>query len=431
MKTVIKPTKDQWANLISRPVLNSQILESSVRDILLRVKKDGKAAIRDLTLEFDGYDPDPLEVSKEEIIEACKLVPEKLKKAINRASKNIELFHRNQQKELPIVFISKNIQCWQKDIAIEKVGFYIPGGTAPLFSTVLMLGIPAMIAGCEQTVLTTPAGKDGKIHPAILYAAKLCGISKVFRIGGAQAIAAMAYGIAEVPKVNKVYGPGNQYVTMAKQLVSEEGVAIDMPAGPSEVLVLADQTADPEFVAADLLSQAEHGEDSQVILLCKDVDFSEKVDSCIEEQLKQLPRAEIAIKALNNSKSIILDSIQEMMDFSNIYAPEHLIISVDESRKWAEKVKNAGSVFIGKYTPESAGDYASGTNHTLPTNGYAKSFSGLNLQSFLKTIQFQEILVEGLNELAGDIVEMADAEGLRAHARAVEIRMERQRDEKL
>lgn len=418
-----------WSELIIRPAIESRKLETEVRGILKQVKIGEVSAIRSYTKEFDGYDPDPLSVSQAEVDAAVRELPTRLKLAIDRASQNIDLFHRNQQKELPIVYISQNIQCWQKDIPVDRVGFYIPGGTAPLFSTVLMLGIPAKIAGCTEKVLCTPAGSDGKVHPAVLYAASLCGIEKIFRIGGVQAIAAMAYGIGEVPAVDKVFGPGNQYVTMAKQIVSEQGIAIDMPAGPSEVLVMADQSADPEFVASDLLSQAEHGVDSQVILLCMDKEFAEQVDREIEEQLKLLPRADTARRAIENSKTIILASRKEMMDFSNLYAPEHLIISFEESRRWAGEVKNAGSVFIGKYTPESAGDYASGTNHTLPTNGYAKSFSGLNLQSFMKTIQFQEIQPDGLKELGPDIVQMADAEGLRAHARAVEIRLERNRDE--
>lgn len=429
MKTFDRPSRNLWSELIIRPLIESQKLESEVRDILKQVGRNGVSAIRSYTKEFDGYDPDPLSVSRAEVDAAVRELPTRLKLAIDRASQNIELFHRNQQKELPIVYISQNIQCWQKDIPIDRVGFYIPGGTAPLFSTVLMLGIPAKIAGCQEKVLCTPAGSDGKVHPAVLYAASLCGIEKIFRIGGVQAIAAMAYGIGAVSAVDKVFGPGNQYVTMAKQMISEQGIAIDMPAGPSEVLVMADQSADPEFVASDLLSQAEHGVDSQVILLSMDKEFAEQVDLAIEEQLKLLPRAEIARRAIENSKTIILGSRQEMMDFSNLYAPEHLIISFEESRKWAGEVKNAGSVFIGKFTPESAGDYASGTNHTLPTNGYAKSFSGLNLQSFMKTIQFQEIQPDGLNELGPDIVQMADAEGLRAHARAVEIRLERDRNE--
>jgi len=429
MKIFDRPSKDLWPELINRPLINSRKLKSELRNILKQVRINGVSAIRSYTKEFDGYDPDPLLVSQAEVDKAVRELPERLKLAIDRAAHNIEIFHRNQQKELPVVYISQNIQCWQKDIPLEKVGFYIPGGTAPLFSTVLMLGIPAKIAACQKKVLCTPAGSDGKVHPAVLYAARLCGIEKIYRVGGAQAIAAMAYGIGEVPSVDKIFGPGNQYVTMAKQIVSEEGIAIDMPAGPSEVLVMADHSADPEFVASDLLSQAEHGVDSQVILLCMDKDFAELLDIAMEEQLKFLPRAEIARSVIKNSKTIILASPQEMMDFSNMYAPEHLIISFEESRKWAGRVKNAGSVFIGKYTPESAGDYASGTNHTLPTNGYAKTFSGLNLQSFMKTIQFQEIQSEGLYELGPDIIQMADAEGLRAHARAVEIRLERDRNE--
>lgn len=421
----MKPSAENWGDLIKRPVFDIRELEPQVRAILEAVKAKGLVSIREYSLKFDGYDPDPLFVPQDEIRSASGKLTPALKAAINHAAENIERFHRNQQKELPVVYISKSIQCWQKDVAIDKVGFYIPGGSAPLFSTVLMLGIPARIAGCAERVLCTPAGRDGTVDPAVLYAADLCGIEKICRIGGVQAIGAMAYGIGGVPAVDKIFGPGNQYVTLAKQMVNEDGVAIDMPAGPSEVLVMADQSADPEFVAADLLSQAEHGGDSQVILLCLNEEFARQVAVAIETQLLDLPRASTAQRALANSISIVLDNEEEMMRFSNLYAPEHLIISLQESRKWAEKVLNAGSVFIGKYTPESAGDYASGTNHTLPTNGYARSYSGLNLQSFTKTIQFQEIQPEGLEELGPDIMEMAHAEGLQAHAKAVEIRMKK------
>lgn len=422
MKIFKNLPKDQWGSLLARPELDNEKLSGEVRAVLDAVKKDGMDAVRQYSLKFDGYDPNPVSISEEEITEAVNFLEPKLKKAIDRAARNIEIFHRNQQIEWPVVFISKSIQCWQRNVPIEKVGFYIPGGTAPLFSTVLMLGIPAMIAGCEDIELCTPADRNGKVHPAVLYAASLCGIKNINRIGGIQAIAAMAYGAGSVFSVDKIFGPGNQYVTQAKQLVSQEGIAIDMPAGPSEVLVMADETADPAYVAADLLSQAEHGADSQVVLLCYSQKFADQVMTQLEKQLPLLPREQIARKALDNSYILILDEVEDMMEFSNRYAPEHLIISVSEPRRWAEKVRNAGSVFIGNYTPESAGDYASGTNHTLPTNGYAKSFSGLTIQSFMKTIQFQEIQKSGLEDLGPDIINMANAEGLRAHARAVEIR---------
>jgi len=425
MKTINKPSLDQWTDLCLRPVSQEKKLESSVREIMGQVRTQGKIAIQDYCEKYDKYRPEALQVPLDEIKNAGNLLSRDLKKAIKRAAWNIELFHRNQQKDLPIVYISRSIQCWQKDVPIEKVGLYVPGGTAPLFSTVLMLGVPARIAGCNEIALCTPASEDGKIHPATLYAADLCGIHHVYRIGGVQAIAAMAYGIDSIPVVDKIYGPGNQYVTLAKQLVVEEGIAIDMPAGPSEVLVMADETANPAFVAADILSQAEHGADSQAVLLCQSKSFAEQVQKELEEQLDVLPRKELAAQSIENSLTLIFDQIDEMMSFSNRYAPEHLILALEQARYWADHVTNAGSVFIGHYTPESAGDYASGTNHTLPTNGYARAYSGLNLQSFMKTIQYQEIQVEGLVDLGPDIKAMAEAEGLVGHANAVSIRLEK------
>ena len=423
MKVFISPKKSEWINLLVRPALDAGDLKNKVGEILDDIKGKGFHAVRSYSRKFDGYDPDPVAISATDIEESKNRISSELRSAIDRAAKNIEIFHRNQLVDFPTVYISKSIQCWQKDVPIEKVGFYIPGGTAPLFSTVLMLGIPAMIAGCSKMELCTPANSMGEIHPAVLYAASICGITEVYRVGGIQAIGAMAYGAGEIESCDKIFGPGNQYVTMAKQLVSEDGVSIDMPAGPSEVLVMADSSANPEFVAADLLSQAEHGDDSQVILLCSSEAFAISVNLALEEQLLSLPRAETAKKALENSRTIVLDSLDDMMEFSNLYAPEHLIISVVKARAWAEKVINAGSVFIGQYTPESAGDYASGTNHTLPTSGYARSFSGLNMHSFMKTIQYQEIQKEGLFDLGPDIITMAEAEGLRGHANAVGIRL--------
>lgn len=423
MKKFIHPSREKWSDLSIRPGFEGRALEKTVRSILEDVQSNGLPSVLDYAERFDGFRPDPIDIPIKDIQDSGKKIATSLKNAIDRAAINIEIFHRNQQTNFPVVFISRNIQCWQRDVPIERVGFYIPGGTAPLFSTVLMLGIPAKIAGCQEVFLCTPAGKDGKVHPAILYAASVCGIQQVYRIGGVQAIAAMTYGAGPLEPVDKIFGPGNQYVTMAKQLVSEEGVAIDMPAGPSEVLIIADEDANPEFAAADLLSQAEHGADSQVVLLCLSESFGTQVELALEKQLPLLPRAELARKALINSLLIVMESVDDMMDFSNYYAPEHLIILVKHARSLADKVKHAGSVFIGAYTPESAGDYASGTNHTLPTNGYARSYSGLSLQSFMKTIQFQEIQEEGLQELGRDIIEMADAEGLKAHSRAVEVRL--------
>lgn len=424
MKRFIEPRKEEWPGLLTRPLFDYHDLRKRVGSILADVRAGGLEAALRYALEFDGHVPDPLAVPADEIIQAADRLPAELRSAIDRAARNIEIFHRNQQQTFPVVYISRSIQCWQKEVPVERVGFYIPGGSAPLFSTVLMLGIPARIAGCQEIQLCTPAGADGSVHPAILYAASVCGISSIFKLGGVQAIGAMAYGAGPVSAVDKIYGPGNQYVTMAKQLVSEEGIAIDMPAGPSEVLVMADDQADPRFVAADLLSQAEHGEDSQVVLLCQSEDFADRVDEETSILLSMLPRAAIARTALEKSLTVVFASQQDMMEFSNRYAPEHLIISTENARMLAGEVRNAGSVFIGAYTPESAGDYASGTNHTLPTNGFARAYSGLTLQSFLKTIQFQEIQQDGLADLGPDIIRMADAEGLKAHSLAVQIRLE-------
>ncbi len=429
MKILIKPLRDQWPDLCRRPGLNIDKLENNVSDLLMRIRKEGLTAIQELTEKFDGYLPDPLAVSTEEISKASGFLSEDLKTAMNIAAGNIESFHRSQLRESIVVETSPGIRCWQKDVPIESVGLYIPGGTAPLFSTVLMLGIPARIAGCREISLCTPAGKDGKIHPAVLYAASLCGIEKVYRIGGVQAIGAMTYGISPVEKAFKIFGPGNQYVTMAKQLVSRQDVAIDMPAGPSEVLVIADNTSDPLFVAADLMSQAEHGSDSQVMVLCLSEYFLQSVVSELSRILKTLPRAEMARKSLDNSIGLVLKDIDEMLAFSNLYAPEHLILSLDGALELAEKITNAGSVFIGSYSPESAGDYATGTNHTLPTNGYARACSGLSTQSFMKTIQYQELTQKGLSDLGPHVIRMAEEEGLDAHALAVSVRLNKIKNE--
>jgi histidinol dehydrogenase len=398
-------------------------LFQTVQQILNAVKTDGDEAIKAYTSKFDSYTGESMLVAEQELLEAEQLLPDDLKKAIQTAKENIEKFHRAQKASSEIIETTPGVTCWQKSVAIEKVGLYIPGGSAPLFSTVLMLAIPAKIAGCSEVVLCTPPSADGTIHPAIRYAAAITGVSKVIKAGGIQAIAGMAYGTETIPKVSKIFGPGNQYVTAAKQLVNLGDVAIDMPAGPSEVLIMADETANITFVAADLLSQAEHGADSQVILLTTSQKLMEQVNEEIDNQLQQLPRKEIAIKALQNSKTILLNSIDEMLEMSNVYAPEHLIIMTSNAQEVAEKVINAGSVFIGGYTPESAGDYASGTNHTLPTNGYAKAYSGVNLDSFTRKITFQQISPEGLKTLGPVIETMAAAEMLDAHKNAVTIRL--------
>jgi len=398
-------------------------LEKKVKKILEAVKTNGDKAVRDFTEAFDGVKLKNLSASKAEIADAGKLLSEDLKQAIIAAKKNIEKFHAAQLQPVEIIETMPGIKCWRKNVAIEKVGLYIPGGTAPLFSTLLMLGIPATLAGCKRIVVCSPPDKKGKLHPAILFIANLLGIEEVYKIGGVQAISAMAYGTQTVPSVYKIFGPGNQYITCAKQLIQKDGVAIDMPAGPSEVAVFADETADPSFVAADLLSQAEHGPDSQVILLSSSGNLSQVIKREIKNQLEQLPRKHIVQKALENSKIILVKNEQEALSILNEYAPEHLILSCKNAESFADKVVNAGSVFIGNYSPESVGDYASGTNHTLPTNGYAKSYSGVSVNSFVKKITFQQLSREGLIEIAKTTEIMAEAEGLQAHANAVSIRV--------
>jgi histidinol dehydrogenase len=423
MQVIKFPSREEWASLLARPQYDSTTLFDSVQKVLDEVRKHGDKAVKDYTKKFDNVSPENIEVTKEEMAEAEKLVSDNLKQAIEMARRNIWKFHSEQQQELPEIQTSPGVYCWQKAIAIEKVGLYIPGGTAPLFSTVLMLGIPAKIAECKQVILCTPPNKEGKIHPAVLYAAKVAGIHRIFKIGGSQAIAAMAYGTETVPKVYKIFGPGNQYVTAAKQLVSLRDVAIDMPAGPSEVEVIADETANPVYIAADLLSQAEHGADSQVILLTVSEKLIEPVLEQLQLQLEQLPRKELAAKALENSKIILLKTLEEAVEMTNEYAPEHLIISTRFYQGVAENIINAGSVFLGNYTPESAGDYASGTNHTLPTNGYAKAYNGVNLDSFIRKITFQQITQEGLTNLSNAIILMAENEELVAHSNAVKVRL--------
>lgn len=423
MKIIKYPSESEWQSLLARPAMDTTSLFGTVQQVLDDIRARGDEAVREYELKFDKVDLDVLQVSESEMAEAQSLVSDELKSAILVALKNIETFHESQRFEGKKVTTMNGVTCWQKAVAIEKVGLYVPGGTAPLFSTVLMLAVPARIAGCSEIVLCTPPNREGKIHPAILFAAQAAGVSKVFKIGGIQAIGAMAYGTQSVPKTYKIFGPGNQYVTAAKQLVSLKEVAIDMPAGPSEVQVIADKSANPAFVASDFLSQAEHGADSQSILVTCDESIVEPIVAEIEAQLTVLPRRELAEKSINHSKIIVVKDWDEVVRITNQYAPEHLIIETENYRELSEQIINAGSVFMGHYTPESAGDYASGTNHTLPTNGYAKAYSGVNLDSFIKKITFQEITKEGLQELGPVIETMAAAELLEAHKNAVTIRL--------
>lgn len=423
MILVTYPDKAQWADLLKRPVMNTEDLFDTVRSVINRVKAEGDRAVLAYEEQFDKVQLASLAVSEEEWAEADSLIDEELKQAIRLAKQNIETFHAAQRFEGKKVTTSAGVTCWQKAVPIEKVGLYIPGGTAPLFSTVLMLAVPAKIAGCGEIVLCTPPGRDGKVHPAVLFAAKVAGVSRIFKAGGIQAIASMAYGTESVPRVYKIFGPGNQYVTAAKQLVSLRDVAIDMPAGPSEVEVLADKTANPAFVAADLLSQAEHGVDSQAMLITTSESLQQAVKAEVERQLELLPRKEIASKSLANSKLIVVRSLDEAIELTNAYAPEHLIVETADYLSVAERVVNAGSVFLGHLSPESAGDYASGTNHTLPTNGYAKAYSGVSLDSFIRKITFQEIQPEGIRHIGPAIEVMAANEHLDAHKNAITVRL--------
>lgn len=423
MKQIKYPSREQWTDILKRPALNTENLFDTVRGIINRVRAEGDAAVIEYEATFDKAILTSLAVTEAELEEGVALVSEELKAAISLAKKNIETFHASQRFVGHKVETMEGVICWQKAVGIEKVGLYIPGGTAPLFSTVLMLAVPAKIAGCKEIVLCTPPDKNGKIHPAILFAAQMAGVSKIFKAGGVQAIAAMAYGTESVPKVYKIFGPGNQYVTAAKQLVSLRDVAIDMPAGPSEVEVLADDSANPVFVAADLLSQAEHGVDSQAVLITTSEKLQGDVMKEVERQLAELPRREIAEKSLANSKLILVKDMDEALELTNEYAPEHLIIETENYREIAERVINAGSVFLGSFSPESAGDYASGTNHTLPTNGYAKAYSGVSLDSFIRKITFQEIRPEGMKAIGPAIEIMAANEQLDAHKNAVSVRL--------
>lgn len=425
MKTYRNPSPTQWENLCQRPVFPSEDLENKVQNIINEVKTNGDDALRKFALEFDKVSLKELKVSESETEEAIKSVSEELRNAIAQASDNIRKFHASQQISENRIETTKGVECWRKSVAIENVGLYIPGGSAPLFSTILMLAIPAQIAGCKRLVLCTPTDKSGKVNPVVLFTANYLGIKEIYKVGGSQAIAALAYGTESIKKVDKIFGPGNQFVTKAKELVQKNGIAIDLPAGPSEVLVIADATADADFVAADLLSQAEHGTDSQVVLLTTENEMVERVLQSVENQLKELPRAELAQKTLENSFSVVLPNIEDCFAFSNEYAPEHLILAIENSEKYIDLVQNAGSVFLGNYSCESAGDYASGTNHTLPTNGYAKSYSGVSLDSFVKKITFQKINEEGLKNIGKTIKIMAEAEQLLAHKNAVSIRLQK------
>lgn len=417
------PDNQQLRQLLQRPAIDQQDLSATVAEVLQSVKNRGDAALREFTARFDGVQLDRLEVTAKEMAFAAESLPEELKSAIRLAAKNIETFHASQREPVRQIETMPGVVCWRKSVAIERVGLYIPGGTAPLFSTVLMLGVPAKLAGCQEVVLCTPPSKDGSVHPAILFAAQVAGITKIYKIGGAQAIGALAYGTESVPPVYKIFGPGNRYVTAAKMLVQQSGIPIDMPAGPSEVLVFADETCVPAFVAADLLSQAEHDVDSQVVFLTTSSAILEAVKVEVENQVKTLPRQKMLLAALDHSVFLLLENQQVALEAINFYAPEHLILACENADTLAEEVVNAGSIFLGNYTPEAAGDYASGTNHTLPTSGFARSYSGVSLDSFMKKITFQRISREGMLGIGPSIVTLAMAEELEAHARAVAMRL--------
>ena len=421
---VINPERKEWSALLKRPTQKFDEIVPIVDAVFDQVKKKGDRAITEYTRKFDGASLDSPVVSKKEISAATEKVPTELKEAIALAKKNIEVFHEAQRTKRVTVETVSGVTCWQEKKPISKVGLYIPGGTAPLFSTILMLAVPAQLAGCEEIILCSPPNEKGDLHPAIVYTAGLCGVIKIYKVGGIQAIAAMTFGTETIPKVDKIFGPGNQYVTVAKQLSTRYNVAIDMPAGPSELLVVADDTANAAFIASDLLSQAEHGIDSQVLLISRSVKLMDKVENELQKQLEELPRKEIAAKAVSNSKFIYVESDEIALEIINEYAPEHFIICTGNEDFYSEGVLNAGSVFIGNYTPESAGDYASGTNHTLPTNGFARQYSGVNLDSFLKVLTFQKISEEGIDKIGPAIEIMAAAEGLIAHKNAVSIRLQ-------
>jgi len=420
----IQPDKSTWGTLLMRPALEQVELSAKVQEIMEAVRAQGEEAVINYTEQFDQVKLRSIRVTADQIKAAADELTPALKTAMQIAKTNIEVFHQTQWQKTEKVETMPGVWCWRKSVGIDKVGIYIPGGTAPLFSTVLMLGVPAQLAGCKEVILCTPPNTEGNINPAILYAASLVGIEKIFSVGGVQAIAAMTYGTSSVPKVYKIFGPGNQYVTAAKQFAQQQGIAIDMPAGPSEVCVYADDTCEPSFVAADLLSQAEHGVDSQVLLVASNEELVKKIQKEIDQQLSHLPRKKMAEEALKNSKAIVINTPEIALELINEYAPEHLILAIDKAAWWAEKITNAGSVFIGNYSPESVGDYASGTNHTLPTNGYAKAYSGVSVDSFVKKITFQQLTANGLQLLGPTVIEMAEAENLQAHSNAVAVRLQ-------
>lgn len=428
MKINKYPSKQTWSEFVKRPIIKREEITEIIVEIFSKVKENGDQALIDFNKKFDQAQIENINVSEEEIDNAKRLINGDLKKAIQQAKENITKFHASQITKIEKIETTKGVICWRENRAIEKVGIYIPGGTAPLFSTVLMLAIPAQLAGCKEIILCTPPDKNGNINPAILYTAQLCGVKKIFKTGGAQAIAAMTFGTESVPKVYKIFGPGNQFVVAAKDFAQKYNVAIDMPAGPSEVLIIADEKAIPEYCAADLLSQAEHGSDSQVIFISTDLRILNETIEELKKQIKQLPRNDFAQQSLNNSHFILLNSADEALEFSNLYAPEHLILAIENFEKYIDKIRNAGSVFLGNYSCESAGDYASGTNHTLPTNGFAKNYSGVSLDSFVKKITFQNLSQEGLKNLGKTIEIMAEAEGLLAHKNAVSIRLKQKYD---
>lgn len=421
MKVFVEPND---LSILARPALEASSLQAIVSDVFNEVKSTGDIALKNYTAKFDQVDITDFKVNAHEIAEAEALIPDTLKSAIQSAASNIKTFHESQTEPVTVVETMPGVKCWRKSVGIERVGLYIPGGTAPLFSTVLMLGIPANIAGCTEIVLCSPPDKDGKLHPAILYAGKVAGVNQFYKVGGSQAIAAMAHGTKTIPKVFKIFGPGNQYVTEAKRQAQMNGTAIDMPAGPSEVMVVADETATPSFVAADLLSQTEHGIDSQVILLANNHSIVDEVQLQITKQLENLPRKDIALQALEHSKAIIISDVSKSIDWINAYAPEHLILAVANEEDYVPKLINAGSVFLGHYTPESVGDYASGTNHTLPTNGFATAYSGVSLDSFIKKITFQKLTKDGIKNIGPIVEELAAAEQLQAHKYAVSVRLD-------
>ncbi len=423
MKIYKYPGREEWNEIVQRPAMDTSVLDKDVRKILCKVKKKGDKAVRKYTEKFDRAIVEDLQVSTTEMEDAHELITAELKQAIELAASNIETFHRVHIQHPEWIVTMPGVLCSRRPVPIEKVGLYIPGGSAPLFSTVLMLGIPAKLAGCKEVILCSPPDEEGQLHPAILFAAQVAGISKIFKVGGVQAIAAMAYGTETIPAVYKIFGPGNQYVTYAKQLIQQDSIAIDMPAGPSEVCVLADESADPVFVAADLLSQAEHGKDSQVMLVTTSESIFQGALNEIDKQLQGLDRKEIAEKAMDNSRVVLLKSIDDAIELCNAYAPEHLVIACEECERISERIINAGSVFLGNYSPEAAGDYASGTNHTLPTNGYARAYSGLSVDSFVKKITYQKLSREGLRNISEAVIRMAEAEGLQGHAKAVEVRL--------